>query len=345
MHIIGVVAPNGLGHFRRTVNVFARLAERLPAAQIDLVCEAWQAERAADSTPALRKLRARGRLIPGVMAPGVEWAARASFTEARLLGWIDRLRKVPEMKRADLVVSDNLAGVLEVRPDAVLMGSFLWSDVLADAPAPAARAFVAHERALLAARPPMVCVSDLAMPGVKQRTAAVPVGWMCEEVTAPALVEARATPPRIAVLGGATGAADGVLEGVAAALRARGGWDVVGGRDFGFAPADYAACAAVVCRPGVGTLTECVAAGRPMLLAYEGGNPELMHNARACAALGIAVDLGPDPDGAAAPALLAALLGGRDAMARLSALRKDGLQRAAEWLAQHARPRAAARTS
>ena len=36
----------------------------------------------------------------------------------------------------DLVLSDNLVGVLSRRPDALLLGSFLWSDVLGAAGTP-----------------------------------------------------------------------------------------------------------------------------------------------------------------------------------------------------------------
>ena len=45
MHILAIIAPNGLGHYRRAVHVLDRLAARLPDARIDLVCERWQLER------------------------------------------------------------------------------------------------------------------------------------------------------------------------------------------------------------------------------------------------------------------------------------------------------------
>ncbi len=341
MHILAIIAPNGLGHYRRAVHVLDRLAARLPDARIDLVCESWQLERG--SFAAATRVRTRGRAITGVMVPGVEWAERArGYADGRLLGWLDRLAAVPEVAAADLVVSDNLGGVLALRPDAVLMGSHLWSDVLAEVAASdgGARAFVQHERALLERlRPPMLCVADVVMPGVRERTRAVELGWMCDQAAAGALAEVVPQHGRVAVLGGATGAAADVLAGVEAALRADGRWNVVGAREFGHELADFAACDAVVCRPGVGTLTECVTVGTPMLWACESGNVELAWNARVCAALGLGRDLGADPDPTRAPAALAALLAEPEASAtrgRLLARGRDGLDAAAAWLATRA---------
>ena len=341
MHILAIIAPNGLGHYRRAVHVLDRLAARLPDARIDLVCERWQLERG--SFAAATRVRARGRAITGVMVPGVEWAGRArGFADGRLLGWLDRLAALPEVASADLVVSDNLGGVLALRPDAVLMGSHLWSDVLAEVAASddGARAFVQHERALLERlRPPMLCVADMVMPGVREHTRAIELGWMCDEDAAGALAEAAPQHGRVAVLGGATGAADDVLARIEAALRADGRWNLVGAREFGHELADFAACAAVVCRPGVGTLTECVTVGTPMLWVYEADNVELAWNARACAALGLGRDLGAEPDPANAAAALAALLAEPEVGAmrgRLLARARDGLDAAAAWLATHA---------
>src|SRR5215813_8567522 len=70
--------------------------------------------------------------VGGVLDPGVVWSTDASrYEDGSLLAWKDRLARLPSLERARLVVSDNLAGVLALRSDAVLVGSFLWGDVLA----------------------------------------------------------------------------------------------------------------------------------------------------------------------------------------------------------------------
>src|SRR5262249_53569756 len=72
--------------------------------------------------------------------------------------WNDRL---PDLDGFDLVVSDNLPEVLARRPDAVLMGNFLWHEVIEGCDA----AYVARARALLAQhRPSMIASTIFAAP-------------------------------------------------------------------------------------------------------------------------------------------------------------------------------------
>jgi hypothetical protein len=337
--VVALVCENGLGHFRRSVAILAELVIRGRVSRLDLVCEAWQVERNQSWRP-MEVLRAAGaHLRHEIMSPGPRWPL-PDDADVRLEGWIDRARTLPAVMDADVLLSDNLGGALALRDDAVLVGSFLWSDVLAQPALPSMRVqrFVEHERALLAKhRPPMLCVGDLAMPGVTERTRAVPLPWMCEDVVA-----SGAPGKRIAVLGGAAGAADDLLVQAAAAL-VRAGHDVAvpramvarldGARvhEFGHASGDFAACAVVVCRPGAGTLTQCVAAGVPVVAVREPGNLEMEHNAARVAALGIGVDAGEAPSAEALVAALERALAS-DARTRLAALAKDGVARAADWI-------------
>jgi hypothetical protein len=331
--IAAVVAPNGVGHLRRVTAVLDRLVEQRPDVGIDLLCATWQIERLRDTPSVARLLDRDLRVVSGIVDPGIRWTRdAASLTTDVLLGWEGRLAGCAAVRDATLVISDNLVGALTVRPDAVLMGSFLWSDVLEAAhPGHAAVAeLVDHDRALLDRfRPPMLCVGDLAMPGVLARTDAVTCGWMC--AAPPVEVDRSAA---VAFLGGATGEVDGLLAAVAS--RAAGDGQRVAS-PFGFRPEDFAALAAVVCRPGVGTMTDCVAQGTPMVTVRERGNVELDHNATRVSDLGIARDAGADPT----PVTVLRALGevvdpGTAASMRAAASRldRDGLRQAAAWLVE-----------
>lgn len=352
MRLAAIACANGLGHFVRLTRVLDRLCEIL-ACDIELVCSAWQVERCREMPHLARLLRRRVRLIHGVVEHGVgwSWTARA-FEDGRLLGWEDRAATCGALLEADFVLSDNLVGVLSVRPDAVLMGSFLWSDVLGRAH-PADREvarFVLHERELLARRAeraPMLCVADLVMPAVRQLTRTVELPWFCERSrvggggrTAP--LAPRTAPARVAVLGGASRADDALLAALATSLARRAGLEVLVASALAketrlpvFEPADgYDGLAAAVCRPGVGTLTDCVDAGVPGIMAYTDGNAEMEHNARRAAELGIGWNAGPDLDDVEERVLDAVAEPERFAAA-FAALRRDGIERAARWLAAH----------
>jgi hypothetical protein len=346
--VAAVIAPNGLGHARRTLGILARFAERGGRPAVTVLGTRGQQEAAARWGSHAALERAGCTWIHDVTEPGVSWTRDGSaYDDGRLLAWEDRLARVDEVAAADVVLSDNLAGVLGVRPDALLAGSFLWSDVLdaAHGARPAVAAFVERERSLLLAhRPPMVCVDDLVMPGVVERTTAWPVGWMCADPDpGPHRSPAR---PTVGVLGGATGAADALLGPVADAL-ARAGTTVRSGlgTDPGIRPFDgtassWADLVAVVGRPGVGTLTDAVQRQIPVVCLHEGDNVELAHNARRVAELGIGRDLGASPRPDAVVEAVADQLAEparSEAAARLAARDRSGLEGAAEWLAVHSR--------
>jgi len=325
--LLAVVCANGLGHYRRTIGVLDRLIATHPV-HLTIACEAWQVERTS-TWPALVRVQKHAELVHGITHPGIKWSARSGAYDEALWTWVERLR--PHARVADLVVSDNLVGALEVRPDAVLMGSFLWADVLeaAHPENPFVREFVARDRALLASiRPPMLCVADIAMPGVTTSTAAVPLAWMCETI-APLRPDPRVS-PRIGVFGGATGSSGSVLEAAAALLEKR--FTVERG---GESEAEYDRYDVVVCRPGVGTITGCIAARVPMVLAYEAANSELSHNAARLAALGVAIDCGTPAHPLAIEQAVDRWLDPevrRAGIARFAALPVHGLDGAARWL-------------
>jgi hypothetical protein len=295
-----LICRNGLGHFVRAVRVLDRLAGRRPELCIDLYAERWQISRMADWGP-FDRLSKSGKLIIHTEAltgsPAI--GGPAPTMEAYDL-WLARMREEAPVRDGNLVLSDNLVGVLSVRPDAVLQGSFLWHEVLshADSGSPIAD----YERDLLDAhRPSMLCVREMAMPEVWGRTEAVPLGWYCEPGEKRSATRA---PRRVMIAGGATGIADAQLTQIALRLAELPGFHVsapprialaVGERSnvspLRYAPADFREADLLIARPGMGALTDAVRDRLPVLCLAEGDNPEMTHNARRVEILGFGRDV------------------------------------------------------
>ncbi len=356
MRVAAVICANGLGHFRRLTELLVHLAERVEISALHLFCEEWQLNTAS-SWPHIARLRKLPlHIVSGVMEPGVGWNADpAVLSDGRLHAWEQRIKGIAAIRDADLVLSDNLVGVLDIRADAVLVGSFFWGNILGAAfpREPAVRAFSCYEAELLQVyRPNTICVDHLAMPALLDGTRPIAVGFMCGGALLEVAARANRGGGGVAVLGGATTAAQRELAAVAPALAEQTGASRVcvdrrimsalpaatqsKVELFGFDARELCSLDAMVCRPGTGTITECVGAGVPMVFAYEASNSEMVHNAKAMADLGAAVDLGP---GATCRAVTDALISVRrdsfemrQALARLS---KDGFARAADWLYEH----------
>jgi hypothetical protein len=298
--VAAIVCENGLGHFKRMLGILDEWHRRNPQDQIHIYAEEWQVQQLHDWPKISLFDRPEVHLHPGVVHPGIRLGSPESYRSGRLVDWGKRLEHEEELLAADLVLSDNLSGVLQYRKDAILLGSFLWSDVFEAVAGtlPEVQAFIQLERSLLEHhRPPMICVADIAMPGVLERTHAVRVPWFAQD---PAVVrDPQKMAGRVAILGGATGLMDTAIQDVARRLSENPEWELflppkllegseLTAQPFGFSVADYAAVDLVICRPGIGTITDCINTSTPMLTISEKGNPEMDHNSERLSQLGLA---------------------------------------------------------
>lgn len=354
MKILAVICPNGLGHFRRVIDVLDALSLMLPSLKIDVVCAKRQRALMSDWDK-IRNLERSNkfRWFHNLLEPGVHWSMDPSvYADGRLNKWIDSLKSVEVVHEADVVLSDNLAGMLEIRPDTVLMGSFLWSDVLSEAypDNPKVTEFVSWERDLLSCHLPwMLCVDAMAMPGVFDRSKAVPLSWMRTTRGRPDISSGRLSKvgPKVAVLIGATGLIDSVIAEIVTALLDRGVEvalpkrlydryrNRLGVSLFTFMKRDFLACDFALCRPGLGSIHDCIFYGLPMVLVNDSGNAELSHNGTRIEELKLGLNLGCSHSSEEIAGRMLAF----SASEELSGIRKrmvgiqmDGVKQAATWL-------------
>jgi hypothetical protein len=279
-------------------------------------------------------LRALRELLPTLEVRvheehGVKWNRDAKdYDDGSLLAWHSRARSL-DVLDADLVLSDNLAAVLGARPDAVLMGSFLWSDVLSRAypTSSAVQAFVERDEGLLREhRPDMICLEAFAMPAVREQTNAIAVEPIVRGPVDSNTLK-RGPDGCLVFAAGGTRAADALLAPLHqhAAVAASVVWrDEVDAIDN---------AAVVIGRPGIGTVTECIEHGVPLLAVCEDNSPEMTHNAERVAALGLGATLG-DPTPRALDAAVAHWRGAREVVRRAArVLGTAGARQAAGHLA------------
>lgn len=334
-----VVSANGFGHIRRQLLVVGELLRRVPTLRVVFAVTEGQHRRfKAD----IDDLGPRVEALPGVTEQSPRWRHDPrSYEVSDLDGWETEWSRYPQLAGADHVLSDNLVGVLARRPDAVLSGSFLWSDVLEvhASSSAACRAYVDRERDILARyHPPMLASADLATDGVRTRTRMVPLPWMVDTAF-PVVGSDR---DLVLVHGGGTRTLDATVRRVARVLR-DGGLEAATDLEdddhcFGFSDEEWRRVGVVVCRPGVGTATECVRRQIPMMVIRDPGNSEAEHVTARLVALGLARDLPSvtDAAGVAATAreVRASGLDGPLAAA-LRSRPRGGVTQAVDWLCDY----------
>jgi len=284
-----IACDHGLGHTRRVVSVCRELKSH-PGITATILARSEQAGKFGG-----RAEHFETRTTRSALAKGDPDASR----------WHDRL---PPLDEFDVVVSDNLPEVLEIRNDAILMGSFLWHQALPDIDARYRRN---AERLVARYRPTMIGSALFASRQLQSSTQFVDVGLFESSPIAPAA----GTDLLVAC-----GYTDQCLDQTTAAVRAMAEGTkppygtvhvepraLPGRHPDWMAPADFSArmysrLAAAVLRPGVGTVTDALQGGARIFCFYEQGNDELKHNARQLEVYGYGMDCGT-AEGAVAAAL------------------------------------------
>jgi hypothetical protein len=328
-----VVSANGFGHIRRQLLIVTRLLKKRPELRVAFgVTEAQYKRFFAEFS----NFEDRVAVLPGLTDDSPKWRHGASeYSDQNLSGWLRDFKSCEPLVDADFVISDNLVEALSVRDDAWLSGSFLWSDVLETySPVNASCArFVERERQLLGeCRPTMLANKYLATDGVRRRTQLVELGWMIEDSGV------LPVHPRELVLihGGGTRTLDVTVKRIADELRVSGlgvMTDLEGDIErFDYSDEMWARVGLVICRPGVGTVTECVKWQIPMLLLPDQSNTEARHVLGILVADGYASTL-ENADHISRAELLVRVRESMDVeVEALSRLDRDGLDQATSWI-------------
>lgn len=294
------VSPNGLGHFKRVTTWIPYLLDSLPQYQFHVACEEWQLSRVM-SEPWMQRLKQSPRVTfhMGKTKGAPKWYRNPeAYTDLDLLVWRNPIKRWSLFHQADFVVSDNMTELLKWRSDIILMGSFLWGEVLKDQYGGIAgvEAYAQEEAALLSKhQPSMLCVHEIAMPSVVQKTQNVGLPWFTTSKET-ALVTDQPK-KQVVFLGGATPAISDELVAVAQRLAQEHPWDIYvpphlrspndGLHTFNFSSRAWSQLSVVVCRPGIGTLTDAIHYGVPLVAITEPENAEMRHNAARIQSLGM----------------------------------------------------------
>lgn len=272
-----VVSANGYGHIRRQLQITRCLLKRNSSISLAFgITEAQHKRFFSDFS----ELGRRVTVHPGVTENSPRWKHRPhDYTDENLSGWV-KVFASSRLMETDHVLSDNLVEVLAVRPDSWLSGSFLWSDVLEthSRDSSACKNFVARENGLLqSVRPYMLANKYLATPEVRRKTRIVELGWVIEEPNVNTLAQRNI----VLIHGGGTRTLDSLVSALANTLRKNGlrvMTDLENDLDcFDYSEETWAHVGLVICRPGIGTVTECVKWRIPMLLIPDATNSEAMH--------------------------------------------------------------------
>ena len=221
--------------------------------------------------------------------------------------WIGTINNL-HLKSDHIILSDNLVGVLEVYPGAILLGSFLWTDISKFREYPNLIEILTHEDTLLESiRPKMLGVTNIGMPGTINSTHFIGFPWFCKRPQSVFRNDDNyplARGIKILFTGGGTNTIRDILSVLIKSLAIEKNISAFldtglytrfsGDRNaipFDYSEQSYKELDFIIGRPGVGTMTDSVKYCVPLLMIYESDNDEMAHNAAVFQELGLGLDI------------------------------------------------------
>jgi hypothetical protein len=308
LKIIHIICENGLGHFKRSLGLLNQIIKKEPNVQLDIICTRQQLVKLERWEKIEMLYLADCRIHTDISSPGVHWFKNEDmYIDNRLIKWSSRLEHFKPFYEADIVISDNLVAPLKYRPDTLLMGSFLWLDVFEKSKfySPPILDFIIEQKSILKqTRPNILCVGDVAMPILMEYTNPIKMPWFGQVEKIERGKNQKTN--RIAILGGATSTINNLMIEAISVIIEKTTYSVAIPQRiidnfkishekvhaFNFEIEDFQNCDLVICRPGVGTITDCISTQTPMIFIYEADNVEMKFNAEQLERKGVAINIG-----------------------------------------------------
>jgi hypothetical protein len=295
-----LVCSNGFGHYKRCARVANKLLEIDKNIIVDFISRQNTHKYQSDWIVS-KKLNSNNRFnfIHGEATIEIDGINKNKQSiNYNGISWLDNKM----IEKSDLVISDNLASILEIRSDVILMGSFLWSELIFNDNHKELNDYANLELKLIKdIVPEMIALRDMVMPFVINHTKPFLTSWIVD-FKYDLFVKTEIN--NILVLGGGTGYLDSDLADVCEILSSSEKYNIyttnrislllsnnISYDIFGFTNDEFKKIDLIIGRPGIGTLTDCVAHGIPIFGVGESDNTEIQHNLKKITSLFFGLDI------------------------------------------------------
>jgi len=295
-----IICSNGYGHLKRNLAVISSLIDLNPTIHIDIFCKPKLTQMAF--TQINFKNGKHLNFHDNATRNEISWLKKEHITIAKYNEWSVELKNNEGLKKADIIVSDNHILPLRVYPNVKLMGSFLWHDVNLIWNKDTSLIAKEEHDFIKIYKPDMLCLDGLAMPEVLNCTNPIKLPWFCNKLS---VNKSKFSTKRLLVTGGGTNLLDELLCRYTMALaisepelqifidnnlfKSKKLSSYKNINKFSFSNENFSSLTAVVCRPGIGILTDCVMYNIPVIVINDEYNNEIVNNAVKIEKIGIGI--------------------------------------------------------
>ena len=286
-----VISSNGYGHSKRSVQLLNEIYAQNKEIEFSIVCKK---ERVDYIKGKINRKNNSISFHTDLMENEPTWLIPSSLELSVYLKWAEKFKSHPQILESDLVLSDNYVAPLLGENKVMIMGSFLWADIIEDYHKQGKLISKFENEILKKYRPKMIVLESMYMASLKEKVVPVEASWFCSRKPAQDKIISR----KILISAGGTEQLDNTFLNIIDNLLTystsnlfyldsklfrkyknsnRSNHKLI--HEFDFTENSFHSIDAIVCRPGIGILTECVQYTIPPIVVYNNSNKEIINNA------------------------------------------------------------------
>lgn len=282
-----VICPHGFGHIRRVCEILSEFKYRKAKAELSLFVKPDHFEKFESLFSSWTSISISDviwQLKPMIHAPDFQ---SESYTYPDYQRWISELKQAFQNNPYDLVVSDNLFGVLEAHPNALIQGSFSWGEIVSMNPV--YNQVAAFEKECqLKFKPSQICLNRMSTPLVRNFSRPLLTNWWCVKNQERNKVYTGKI-QKILITAGGTKSALNQMNDLVEKLSDMPDFELLADKrihqlqplntvEFNFSEEEFNTLDLIIARPGIGILTESVKYSIPLICYGEPENLEINLN-------------------------------------------------------------------
>lgn len=286
-----IVCSNGFGHFKRVLGVAQALVKANTNCRITIFCSDKHIDLISNVQPNFRiGSDKKIRFNKSISRFEINFLKIKAGSYLKYQKWIQVIAANKELMESNLIVSDNQIAPLNAFNNVILMGSFIWHDLIKSSVVDYKMIVALEKKILKAYKPKILCLRSMAMDNLSKNAIPVFAPWFTEKH------ESRFSKKENSVLitGGGTSLFDDVLIQISNYLlnldnqliihldsKLFNKYDSPDERVklFSFKDEDFGKLKSIICRPGIGILTDCVKYNIPVIAINDNSNLEISSNA------------------------------------------------------------------
>ena len=286
-----IVCSNGFGHFKRALDTSISILKYKKNTHITIFCTKKHIELVLENINFKIPIGSNIYFCTDIFKYEINFLNIQKNLYTKYQKWIKVLSNNKILLDSNLIISDNHIAPLNAFKNVILMGSFIWHDLVESKDKDYKKIIFLEKKILFKYKPTIICLENMAMNHLVKYTNQVFAPWFTKKYNYKLKKNQKNC---ILITGGGTSFQDSILINISKYIL-QNDQEIIIYFDnklfnkinilnkrvklFSFTDNNFIKLKAILCRPGIGILTDCVKYSIPAIAINENTNSEISNNA------------------------------------------------------------------